>query len=184
VNGNILENDKGGGVFLSNSSPHLVNLKIKNNKATHGGGIANNNASPVIVNTLFTGNEAINMGGALHNNNSSAPVLLNVTIADNKAELETESAAMCNFSSTPLIRNSIVLGMISNENSTPQREHSFVQGCDDTANGNISINGTITQIETALFGDSSNGSYQLQLISPAVNGGSNALFPDGGNTID
>ncbi len=54
---------KGGGIYISNSSPTLDNLIISDNSADTGGGLYAENSSALIRNVHFDGNEATAGGG-------------------------------------------------------------------------------------------------------------------------
>ncbi len=96
----------GGGMYNSQSSPRLTNVTVSNNGAYYGGGICNGTSSPTMTNVTISGNIAVN-GGGLYNSQSS-PLITNGTIAGNKCK--EEGGGMLNSSSSPTLKNSIVWG--------------------------------------------------------------------------
>ena len=84
------EAENGGGIYLNDSNPNLVNLIITSNSAYTiqwdglGGGIYLNNSDPNLVNVNITGNYSYDSGGGIYLNNSS-PNLMHSTITGNQA---------------------------------------------------------------------------------------------------
>jgi len=77
----------GGGIYLSNSSPSLLNLNIRENETVswrYGGGIYCYNSSPRLNNVMLSGNSAVT-GGGMFLNHYSSPILENVAISGNTA---------------------------------------------------------------------------------------------------
>ncbi len=66
--GSRSENDKGGGIYIQNASPEIINCKIVNNYALNGGGIyvLPGLSSSVFTDCWFKGNYAANSGGAFY----------------------------------------------------------------------------------------------------------------------
>jgi hypothetical protein len=206
ISGNSAKN--GGGMYNANSSaPALINVIISGNSAavdggstsSFGGGMYNNSSSPVLTNVLISGNtvsvaggSSSIFGGGMYNDNSS-PALTNVTIAGNIAggghgACTLKGGGMYNKnSSSPQIRNSVIWGNaassgdagICNESSTPAISYSIVQGIDTT-------NPLFETLNQASVGSDSNctpypttgGDYRLKTGSPAINAGSDALYPN------
>lgn len=78
---------RGGGVSNDlGAMPHFINCRFIGNRSLDKGGALYNDfaASPLVFNSLFTHNSAVT-AGAIGNDGGSAPLLVNVTIADNKA---------------------------------------------------------------------------------------------------
>lgn len=101
ANGNSLDYNYGGGMYLYSSSPTLANLIFSDNWATgKGGGMCNDYSSPSLTNVTFRINKANNVGigGGMYNNNSS-PSLTKVTFDGNSAD--SEGGGMYNYSSAP-----------------------------------------------------------------------------------
>nr|NQU91666.1 T9SS type A sorting domain-containing protein [Bacteroidota bacterium] len=75
-NGAGTDGDKGGGMYISNSSPWIFNSLIQHNNADYGAGIyCENNASPDIKNCRFYNNNANISGGGLYGFQTDSLVL-------------------------------------------------------------------------------------------------------------
>lgn len=86
VNGYDIWRDYGGGMYNSNSSLSLTNVKISENGADHGGGIYNDGTSTFyLTNVAISGNTANNHGGGIYNYNLGSLDLTNVEISGNTA---------------------------------------------------------------------------------------------------
>jgi hypothetical protein len=73
---------RGGGLYLSSSSPTIVNDKITGNSAPSGGGLYLDSSSPTISKSTISANVAAFSGGGLHLNRSS-PTVTNSVVTDN-----------------------------------------------------------------------------------------------------
>lgn len=93
----------GGGMHNSNSSPQISNVSFSFNAAdTDGGGIRNDNSNPDLVDVVFQSNSAKEYGGGIHNSISS-PNLTNILLDDNTA---TNGGGMSNIeNSSPHLVN-------------------------------------------------------------------------------
>jgi len=182
----------GAGIRNVYASPTLNNLVIRGNKATvTGGGIYNQHSNTVITNTVFKGNSVVSpsgdaFGGAMYNTNSS-PVITNATFVGNlvqRAASGTENGAgIYNLNSSPKIYNSIFW-------SNMKMMTGATAGVDiqNSGSGTVTLKNSITQnYTTGVATDNNkvnvnplfvnvNGSYALQLSSPAIGAGSNALY--------
>ncbi|WP_345028408.1 choice-of-anchor Q domain-containing protein [Ravibacter arvi] len=157
----------GGGMYNDASSvPLMTNVHVTGNSGRHGGGIYNRNSSPVLTNVVVTGNTASATGGGMYNSSSSAPRLLNVSMAGNLPD------AFRSDNSNVSLANTIVYGAIDDIQYTSS--YSLVENSTSTANGNIDATGIAV---TDVFADPANGDYRLKPTSPAVDGGSNDLYP-------
>ncbi len=77
--------DKGGGIFISNASPHIDNNIIEENNAGQGGGICSEaGGEPLIVDNRIQNNQAA-AGGGICIDDSSPSILANI-IASNSAQ--------------------------------------------------------------------------------------------------
>ena len=138
VNQQDIYNYFGGGIYLSQSAPLLVNLKIEYNFAQEGAGIYMKQATPTIINTLICHNDSENGGGGINCSQYSTPTIINTTITRNSSQSDY-GHGMLNVSSHPKIYNTIIYG---NENignplgkdvdnfmqSSPQYRYSLVKG--------------------------------------------------------
>ncbi len=91
VEGHSLNNNSGGGVYISGGSPIFTDTVIRNNAANNtpavGGGIYSLNASPTFEGCLIQSNSTSNGGvggGGLYIENGS-PIINNSTISSNSA---------------------------------------------------------------------------------------------------
>jgi len=80
-NGNA---DNGGGLYINNSSPKLVDITIKNNNAKNGGGvyIGGSLSSPIIINTSLNNNISNENGGGIYCDSSTIS-MTNIIIKNN-----------------------------------------------------------------------------------------------------
>ncbi len=199
----VIRNNKatiGGGGMYNNAAPVTLNNSIiKDNTAQYGGGIRNNNSASRLTNVIITGNSATMAtegagGGGIFNqasaleltnvliadnstnfqgggfrNLSGNPVLTNVTIASNTTVNNAATTAMDIAGGTPQLNNSIVFGTVGGS-YIPQS--SLIE--DNTSNART---GASAHILTDIFTDPEGGDYTLKTGSPAINAGSNDLFP-------
>lgn len=111
---NTLSTGDGAGFDLSNSSPILANLLVINNSTTgfssEGGGGYIENGIPQLINVSFTGNTSQN-GGALSLRSSSA-ILNNINFSGNSAG--QRAGALYMVSSNPNITNSNFINNTAN----------------------------------------------------------------------
>jgi len=101
----------GGGIFISDSNPSILNCWISENAVgEYGGGIYCDHASPTIANCIITENfvcQDIWTGAGICCRSYSSPRILNCTIADNQAPIWGAGIA-CLDRSFPIILNSIL----------------------------------------------------------------------------
>jgi hypothetical protein len=132
-------------------------------------------------------------GGGMYNYSDSSPVLINVTISGNTAS--GTGGGMYNSSSSPKIRNSIIWGntalnkpgINNDDSSTPVITYSIVQDSPGNGIGNVGDPGTGADYSPFVAGGwqdpasvtmpNSNGNYRLKTGSPAINAGSDGLYP-------
>lgn len=161
----------GGAIGHYYSSLQLTNCTINGNTtAGDGGGIyATNLSSLVMTNVALTNNVATNRGGGAYFVYVN-PVLTNVTIANNTAGTAGSGAAYIE-NGTPQFDNSIIYGGLAVTTYTAR--YCLIEGKTDTGNGNINATGiTVNQV----FTSPSTADYTLLGTSPALDGGSDALF--------
>jgi hypothetical protein len=96
---NCYNNNVGGAVFLSSSSPLFRNCLLKNNAAqNYGGGIYSSGSSPRIVSCVFISNQAIGgWGGGLDARNYSNPFLSNCRFESNYAGVAGGGASLYSY---------------------------------------------------------------------------------------
>jgi predicted outer membrane repeat protein len=95
--------DNGGGMYIDNNSPTVINCKFTRNSAYwHGGGIyCGNNSYPVLMNCIFTLNSADD-GGGIYNTDAN-PILTNCIFHQNLANLN--GGGIYNEDSNPMLTN-------------------------------------------------------------------------------
>jgi len=109
--------DKGGGIYNDiNSTPLIRETYIRGNQAFFGGAIYSVESAPKLVNSLLSGNGASSKGGALYNLNA-APKLTNVTMAYNFTENPKGGGGIFNDGgfAQPTIINSIIWGNLPDQ---------------------------------------------------------------------
>jgi hypothetical protein len=175
----------------------LVNTVVSGNMASgSGGGIFNyTNSSPVLVNVRISGNDAANNGGGMYNDDSS-PVLVNTVVSSNMVGDFYQGGGMYNDNaSSPDVQNSIIWANgsynIYNNSSTPTYTYSLVEGlnpsgAEDGGNNIDGINPSNTpkfvSVAPAVSGNpTTEGDYRLLSNSPAIERGSNDLYPNDAN---
>ena len=187
----------GGGMRNYNSSPTLTNVTFSGNTADYGGGICNEGSNPGLTNVTFSGNSA-SYGGGMYNVSSSGQKLVNVTFSGNSAN--NLGGGIYNSNSSPALRNIIMWGdtatsgrEIYNSSSTPSIAYSDIQGCigfmgwnpacGTDSGGNIDAAPLFVDADGA---DDTPGTaddnLRLQLTSPAIDAGNNAVVPSGVTT--
>ncbi|MDR9416463.1 MAG: LamG-like jellyroll fold domain-containing protein [Gracilimonas sp.] len=188
----------GGGLYLDNSSPKILNTIFMDNTGASAGANANENGStPVFINVLFTGNSSTFFnGGAVTNNLNSHSSFINCIFYNNSAANNTDDnkgGAMFNFNgSSPVIVNSIFWG---NTADTGEQHIESPGGSYNGFTNQAQISNSI--IEGGLpsnsiddgnnlssdpeFNDPANQDFTFSKNSPAYNAGNNAAFESGGD---
>ncbi|MCO5248595.1 MAG: right-handed parallel beta-helix repeat-containing protein [Chitinophagales bacterium] len=83
VNSNTIEGRFGGGMYITNSSPRIVNCTIINNTASNiGSGVFITNSSPTFENCQIKNNTSYSNGGGIYSSNSN-PTINNSIISGN-----------------------------------------------------------------------------------------------------
>ncbi len=165
----------GGGMYNDKSSPTLTNVTFSNNLAGSGGGMSNNNSSPTLTNVTFNGNSA-SSGGGMYNTDNSSPALTNVTFYDNIAQSGKE---LYNDGGSSITMNNVILSnkssveAITNDDSTISINYSLIPGgCSQIAGANC---GGGNLDANPLFVDAQNDDLRLNVGSPAIEAGNNAV---------
>jgi len=164
----------GAGLYNNKSSLILSNNTfVQNLGDNEGGGIFNHMSSPELNNLVFIGNLAMN-GGGMVNSFFSAPILGNCTFSGNYAS--NSGGAMYSTTSTPTINNSILWGNGTEIAGTTTVAHSIVQG---GFSGAVNVNPMFVNPNNPAGLDgihsTNDDGLRLQIGSPAVNSGNNAL---------
>lgn len=101
-------NSCGGGIYIDQAHPRLIDCSVISNAADHGGGIYNNSGNPLLTRCTFSDNSASLRGGAICNYSAATSVLTNCIFSRNQArwygggirELDSTSRLInCTFSS-------------------------------------------------------------------------------------
>ncbi len=189
--------ERGGGIYIKNSSPVITNCKIQNNAATSGGGIYaevnslptikfciisgnnatlgggfyNQNSNTLIDNSLITGNKSF--GGAAMYNNKSNPNITNVTIAGNDCVVGTifNSSSSGNVSN-PIIKNAIIWNNTGTLDNLSAITYSTVEG-GYAGIGNLNLDPKFVSAQTPTSAPTMAGNYHVMGDSPSVDAGEN-----------
>ncbi|HIA72390.1 MAG TPA: hypothetical protein EYO01_06820 [Phycisphaerales bacterium] len=104
----------GGGIYIRNSSPTIINCTITGNTAIGGGGgLFIRDGSPTITNCLITGNTANVDGGGLFIRDGS-PTITNCMITDNTAN--ADGGGLSIRTGAPAINQCTIKGNVANLN--------------------------------------------------------------------
>lgn len=174
----------GGGICNTSSSPLIKNTIITGNKGIQGAGISNNSlSSPKLINVLITGNAGPSGSkGGMSNQYSSSPELINVTISGNAGGAISQGI-FNDAESHPIVRNSIIWGnatTVAPQYISAQSSNSLIQGLEGFE-GNATFTTTDLFVSPALATTNNptvEGNFRLKDGSPAINIGSNILFPE------
>ncbi|MFH1146669.1 MAG: Calx-beta domain-containing protein [Pseudomonadota bacterium] len=167
LNGLTIENGNdgcGGGISCQQSSPSIMNCRIRQNRGQHGGGIGClSGAAPVIVNCLIYSNEADLTGGGIYADADSCPVITNCVIADNDTSLFGGGGLYC---VEAIVTNCIVWGnypngLFASEDAVMFSDIQESKG----GSGNISAD--------PVFVNAAAGDYHVAEDSPCIDAGSN-----------
>jgi len=174
--------NSGAGMLAYPSSATLDGLVITGNSAVNGGGIYSSGSSLTLSNVLIYGNGASVYGGGICSN-SCSHVLTNVTIAGNSADtdgggLYLKGTGGLTFSNCIVWGNTAASSQqVHNASTSVGFAHCDIQDSGGTSwtaalgrddSGNIDLD---PLFETDMV------SYRLEVNSPAIDAGSNALVP-------
>ena len=198
IDGITVQRNRGGGIYLRNSSPVFRNIVVVNNiSSNRGGGMAilGNSSAPTIVNAVIVNNETTgaNGGGGIHN--SGDPVLRNVTVFNNTASnVSGGGGGMLNAggSAEPDIANSVfwantdtaTTGDIryTNTGADTMITYSLLQvlfpGTGNITGNPLFVNQADPDGTDNIWMTADDGLH-IQKISPAVDTGDNGSIPAG-----
>ncbi len=142
VGGGVTALADGGGIYVNNTSPSIINNTVQDNNASSGGGIYVNNGGPLISNNTVEGNTS-DTGGGIYVD-SGNPTISNNTVEGNNSD--TGGGIYVN-SGTPNISNNIVEGNtvtttgggIYIGSGSPAVSNNVVQGNSATTGGGIYV---------------------------------------------
>ena len=163
----------GGGINTNGGSPTFRNLLLKGNSASIGGGIYNASGKPMLFNVAIVDNIARQGGGFF--GFTSLPVFINVTIAGNTITGDnTYTGSAIHLTDCTLqLSNTIVFGVIYNDNSLQTSQNSLIEGRSSTTNNNINATGILP---AHVFVAPTNGNYTLVSGAPVIDKGNGTLF--------
>ena len=174
----------GGGMYLLDSDPRIVDCVISNNiaplfpgfpgsLATNGGGIDTSLSSPLILNCIISENTATGGGGGLYCFKGD-PIIKNCTIGANTAD-SLAGAVLCYADCTLTISNSIVWG-----NSAPHGRQISLQRS-DLLGGCPTVGISYTDHEGGLAAIHRDRCHSSYVIWGAGNIDADPCFADPGN---
>jgi parallel beta-helix repeat protein/predicted outer membrane repeat protein len=119
------DDDTGGGMYMQNASPTIIDCIFSGNSASYGGAIRCTLSSPTITNCIISGNQAIS-GGGIGCWNQSFPTITDCIITENSATEGSGGGIILSYSS-PKIANCTIrdntassgAGIVCTENSSP-----------------------------------------------------------------
>jgi predicted alpha/beta-fold hydrolase len=171
----------GGGVYVNIGNPAFTNALISGNIASGasfgGGGVYVAAGNPVFTNALISGNSAVTFGGGVFIGDG-APVFTNATVAGNYAGIN--GGGMYRYGGTVNLRNSIV-GSNNTSGNNKNTYGSSYSATNSLVHGG-GIAGVVNRVPLFVAPDTAKngapvtgGDYRLQLLSPAIDAGSNSL---------
>jgi predicted outer membrane repeat protein len=193
------DNDKGGGILLTNGAPTLVNIRFLHNYAVnHGGGIATQGSTTPrlkVINCTFSGNQSDANGAGIAVLSSAKADILNSTFTGNDAPAGAITVLTGGTTSATL-KNVITSGndhrQIGVQNSSPTDVHYSVVagGCPADA-GLTCTDHVITTAATFVSANGADGvrgtlddNLRLQITSSGIDAGDNSLVPTDAADID
>ena len=161
-----LDNNRGGGLLIEDSSPVISNCIIKDNSAFNGGGAFISNSSVKFYNCVFQDNNAMLEGGAVIVASSVDTEFYNCLFVDNGAWGDSATMDVWFTGTTDfvncIIRNTSANHITESSNATVSITYSNVEG-GWTGTGNIDAD--------PQFDDFNNDFYNVTPASPCVNAG-------------
>jgi PKD repeat protein len=179
---------RGGGIFIENASPTIIDCYINENLAyekeigTEGGGIyvTGNNASPLIFNNLIVGNWArsdagLSYGGGIYVTGGANPTIQNCTVSNNESYVPGGGIHITTGASAHIV-DSIIWG-------NTQNNLNCEGGCLDVTYSDIGevTAGTGNVSEDPLFVSGTLGNFYLSYTSAGQ--GENSPCVDSGSTL-
>ena len=166
--------DDGGGMYLWESSPTLINVIFSGNSAFNGGGMYLTESHPTLFYVTISENTTSNYGGGMYLYDSN-PILTHLTISRN---IGNYGGGIFIESSNPILTNSIIWGNSSEAiflfivYEQPIIIYSNIEGGWE-GEGNID--------DDPLFTNPENSNYTLKTGSPCIDTGTSDVD---GNELD
>ena len=171
-------NNRGGGMYISGSSPTVANCTFTGNRASYGGGMCNNGGSPTVVNCTFSDNSVgygnlVGNGGGMSNENNSKPVIINCTFSGNRAK--NRGGGVYNHCSSPTLTNCTFFGNQVAEDKTV------------ASGGGMLNNNSSPTVTNCIFWGNSATDQDPQLTNAGtityciIEGGNSDIFSGAGN---
>lgn len=136
--------DRGGGIYVSTSSPTIVACVISSNMtSSNGGGVdVSSNSNPSFTNCIFSNNTTTGNGGGLFSNGGT-PALVSCQFSNNSADVNGGGVSILNGVAT--VTNcefALNLGVIAGGGLYLQNSGSQVTGC--SFHDNVVLNSSVT----------------------------------------
>lgn len=182
VNGNTVNDQFGGGIYLVSSSPILSNLIVTNNySASDGAGIYCDASSSTMTNILVYKNNSGQTCGGVYSINNANPKVINGTIVYNYANYGYGSGLTASGTGSLTIQNTVVWGNTAGGTSANYTGSVTKQYCLIENATTITTSQVISNADPQ-FTDISTDDYTLKKTSPAINVGNNSYVS--GVTLD
>jgi hypothetical protein len=189
--GNQVEGGSGGALLNFSSSPTLINVIFRGNRASgFGGALYNADSHPTLANVVFNSNKvegfSLAYGGAMYND-ASNPILTNVTFSQNSASSGGET--MYNSNSSPTVSNSIIwdnsnVAILDRDGSSTTITYSLVQYGYSGA-GNVSDDPLFVDADgTDNIPGTIDDNLHLLAGSAAIDAGNNSTVPKDSADLD
>ncbi len=180
----------GGGIYNEDGNPRMINAIFRQNSAAgKGGGMCSYNVygCPILTNVLLIGNASGEAGGGIYSEGSMSLVLVNASFFGNSAL--GPGGAMCNFSGSPVITNTIMWGdssawcseasqncseIFNYPGVSPTISYSLIQGSGGSAGWDalLGTDGGGNIDADPLYYGAEAGDLRLLVGSPAIDAGS------------
>ena len=110
-------NHSGGGIYIENSSPKIINSIINDNNSSGstfwyhgGGGIYCNNSNPIIRDVTISNNASEAPGGGIYLVGGSNPIIEDVIISNNYTNNNISGSGIKNSDSSQILKNVLIVG--------------------------------------------------------------------------
>ncbi len=125
----------GGGMYTKASTLTVVECVFSENSASEGGGMYNQYSSPTVTNCTFARNTSVNTGGGIYSSHWSSPTLSSCLIIGNTAA-NGGGGMKANYHSTPTLNSCAFSGNSATEGGALVNDGSTVTVVNCTFSGN------------------------------------------------
>ncbi|MHC4739840.1 MAG: LamG-like jellyroll fold domain-containing protein [Planctomycetota bacterium] len=190
INGN---ESRGGGIYITNSSPTIINCIIKDNYASSSGGIGGagfyitgSSANPRIINCIIDNNITPGDGGGVEGTYGASLSLINCTIVRNQSD--NAPGVGCHVDCDVVLTNTVVWynqGNTSEYIANGDGSDTTLTNCNiegglaliwNPGGGSVIDNGGNIELVPE-FIDPNNGDFNLLAASPCIEAGDNSSVP-------